>query len=69
MRVLTDLNGRAIRLTVERLAHLLEHADMQGEETRIDETLRAPDSIISSSRDPQVHLFHKLFDISKKMLL
>ena len=35
MKILNDHEGRAIRLTDERLAHILEHPEMQGMEGRI----------------------------------
>lgn len=37
MIVLSDHSGRAVRLTDERLAHILEHSEMQGQEQRIKE--------------------------------
>ena len=40
MKILIDHEGRAIRLTDERLAHILEHPEMQGMEGRIEETVR-----------------------------
>ena len=36
MKILNDPEGRAIRLTDERLAHILEHPEMQGMEGRIE---------------------------------
>ena len=43
MIVLRDYDGRVIRLTDERLAHIAEHPEMGGQEERIAETLLAPD--------------------------
>ena len=40
MRTLIDYEGRAIRLTDERLEHILKHPEMRGMEQRIAETLR-----------------------------
>ncbi len=37
MITLSDFDGRAIRLTDERLAHILEHSEMQGQEQRVAE--------------------------------
>lgn len=71
MIVLRDLHGREIRLTNERLAHILEHPEMQGQEQRIAETLLTPHSVILNHHDPAVHLYHRLFDetpISRKYL-
>jgi len=72
MIVLRDLHGREIRLTDERLAHIMEHPEMQGQEQRIAETLLTPHSVVLSHHDPAVHLYHRLFDetpISQKYLV
>jgi len=61
LRVLTDFQGRGIRLTDERLAHIYEHPEMIGQDHRIEETLSAPDSIVLSNKDPTVHLYHRFF--------
>lgn len=61
MQILKDLNDRAVRLTDERLTHILEHPEMMGQDTRIAETLSAPDSIITSHHDATVLLYHKLY--------
>ena len=72
MIVLRDFHGREIRLTDERLAHILEHPEMQGQEQRIAETLLTPHSVVLSHHDPAVHLYHRLFDetpVSQKYLV
>ena len=72
MIVLGDFSGREIRLTHERLVHILRHSEMQGQEQRIGETLRAPHSVILSHHDPAVHLYHRLFDetpVTRKYLV
>ncbi len=61
MQILKDLNDRVIRLTDERLAHILEHPEMIGQDARIAETLSAPDSIITSHHDATGLLYHKLY--------
>ncbi len=61
MRILNDFEGRAIRLTDERLAHILDHPEMHAQEDRIAETLSNPDSVILSHHDSSVRLYHKLF--------
>ena len=43
MRLYVDYQGRRIRLTEERLAHILEHPEMSGMDTRIAETLLHPE--------------------------
>ncbi len=61
MQIFKDRDGREIRLTDERLNHILEHPEMIGQESRIAETLLAPDTIIASHHDTLVHLYHKLY--------
>ncbi len=61
MKILTDYEGRAIRLTDERLAHILEHPEMQGMEDRIEQTVRAPERVLESLSDPQARLYYRLY--------
>jgi bifunctional N-acetylglucosamine-1-phosphate-uridyltransferase/glucosamine-1-phosphate-acetyltransferase GlmU-like protein len=58
---LKDYQGRVVRLTQERLYHILEHPEMQDQEARISETLLMPDSVILSHNGAQVKLYHKLY--------
>jgi hypothetical protein len=72
MQILKDRNGREIRLTDERLHHILEHPEMQGQESRITETLLTPNSIIASHHDATVHLYHKWYEetpVTRKYLV
>ncbi len=58
MRVFRDYQGLAIRLTEERLAHILEHPEMAGMEEAIAETLQLRIPIKSatySDRKPATH--------------
>jgi len=48
MRVYVDYQGKRIRLTEERLAHILEHAEMRGVEPRIAQTLAQPEKVVES---------------------
>lgn len=61
MRVLTDYEGRAVRLTDERLAHILEHPEMVGMEDKIEETLVKPERVIESLSDPEAHLYYRFY--------
>lgn len=61
MKTLTDFEGRTIRLTDERLAHILEHPEMQGMEESIEETLRSPDRVLESLGDPQARLYYRFY--------
>ena len=46
MRVIHDYQGVPIRLTDERLAHILEHPEMVGLESAIEQTLARPETVI-----------------------
>lgn len=61
MRVLRDYEGRAVRLTDERLAHILEHPEMQGMESRIEQTVRTPERVLESLSDPASRLYYHLY--------
>ena len=61
MKVLTDYEGRAIRLTDERIAHILEHPEMVGMESRIEETLRSPEQVIESLSDSEARLYYRFY--------
>lgn len=61
MKILTNYEGRSIRLTDERLAHILEHPEMQGMEDRIEETVRSPHKVLQSLSDPQARLYYRLY--------
>jgi hypothetical protein len=61
VKILIDHEGRAIRLTDERLAHILEHPEMQGMGGRIEETVRRPEKVIESLSDPQARLYYRLY--------
>jgi hypothetical protein len=61
MKIFKDYEGRAIRLTDERLAHILEHPEMQGMEERIGETLLRPERVLESLSDPQARLYYRMY--------
>jgi len=42
MKILLDYKGTAIRLTDERIAHILGHPEMAGLEKAIEETCAGP---------------------------
>jgi hypothetical protein len=41
-REITDCLGRVVRLTEERVAHILDHPEMSGMEAEIERVLRQP---------------------------
>ena len=61
MKVLHDLQGLSIRLTDERLAHILEHPEMSGMEQAIEETLLRPEQVVESFSDPQARLYYRFY--------
>lgn len=61
MRVLHDYQGLSIRLTNERLAHILGHPEMVGQEEAIEETLGHPQKVVESYSDPQARLYYRFY--------
>jgi molybdopterin synthase catalytic subunit len=61
MRVIHDYQGAPIRLTDERLAHILEHPEMVGLESAIEQTLARPETVIESFSDPQARLYYRFY--------
>jgi hypothetical protein len=51
MKVLHDRWNLAIRLTEERLAHIVEHPEMATMEDAIGMTLMDPESVVTSLSD------------------
>lgn len=64
MRILYDYQGLAIRLTDERLAHILEHPEMHGMESAIGETLSHPQQVVQSFSDPEARLYRLFVTLS-----
>jgi len=58
MRILTDCFGREVRLTDERLAHILERPELEGMESEIQVVLAAPHFVRASRSDSAVLLFY-----------
>ena len=61
MRTLEDCFGRTVRLTDERLAHILEHPEMQGVEAEIERVVRWPALVRRSRSDEAVRLFYEFY--------
>lgn len=66
MKLLRDYQGLAIRLTDERLAHILEHPEMAGLEQAIEETLLQPERVIESFSDPTAKLHYRYYADSRR---
>jgi hypothetical protein len=58
---LVDHKGQNIRLTHERWNHILDHPEMEGERSRIEETLSNPEIIIATVQDQSVHTYHRFY--------
>jgi hypothetical protein len=61
LKTLQDYQQRPVRLTDERLAHILEHPEMKGMETAIGETLLHPAMVIESGADPAAELSYRYY--------
>lgn len=61
MKVLEDCFGHQVRLTDERLAHILEHPEMTGMAAEIERVLRQPQLVRRSRSDGAVRLFYEFY--------
>ncbi len=61
MILLRDYQGLEVRLTEERLEHILEHPEMTGSEGAIQETLRNPDRVLESLFDTEARLYYRFY--------
>jgi hypothetical protein len=59
MTVIADCFGRNVRLTDERLAHILGHPEMSGLQEAIVQVLRQPTEVRCSRSDQTVRLFYE----------
>jgi hypothetical protein len=61
MKMWKDYQGRDVRLTDERLRHILEHPEMANLEVALEETLRRPQYVIQSQVDPSAELSYRFY--------
>ena len=61
MRGLVDHQGHSIRLTQERLNHILARPEMVDMESQLEETLHNPEQVVQSTADPDVHLYYRRY--------
>ncbi len=61
MKTLEDCFGRSVRLTDERIAHILQHQEMIGMEEEIGQVLRAPTEVRLSRADDTIQLFYEFY--------
>ena len=62
MKILSDCFGNTVRLTDERLDHILQHPEMVGFESAIEKALHEPDHVRRSRSDPSVSLFYRFHE-------
>ena len=61
MQVFKDYQERSVKLTDERVAHILEgHAELTGFESAIGETIEEPDSVVQSNTNPNARLYYTM---------
>ena len=61
MKILKDYQGRSVRLTDERLAHILEHPEMANLESALAETLEHPTLVVQSRSDLAAELSYRYY--------
>ena len=61
MKTLQDCFGHQVRLSDERLAHILEHPEMEGMGAEIERVLRQPQLVRRSRSDAAVRLFYEFY--------
>ena len=61
MKTIQDCFGHSVRLTDERMAHSLEHPEMNGLGAEIERVLTAPQTVRRSRSDDTVRLFHEFY--------
>lgn len=61
MKIIVDCFGHKVRLTAERLAHILEHPEMKEMARGIGQTLRTPQLVRRSRSDASVRLFYEFY--------
>jgi hypothetical protein len=61
VKIVHDCFGRAVRLTDERIAHILQHQEMAGMEAEIERVLQTPAEVRVSRSDDTVQLFYEFY--------
>ena len=61
MKFIRDREGRNVRLTDERLAHILEHPEMADLEHAITDTLESPALVVQSRSDQRAHMYYRFY--------
>lgn len=66
MKLFKDFEGKAIRLTAERLWHIREHPEMQGLSGKIKEVLAHPLKVVQSLNDAEAVLSFLFLNQSRR---
>ena len=61
MKTIQDCFGHSVRLTDERMAHILERPEMSGMGAEIERVLTDPQSVRRSRSDDAVRLFYEFY--------
>ena len=61
MKILKDCFGHSVRLTDERLAHILKHPEMSDMGIEIERVLLHPQLVRRSRTDEEVRLFYEFY--------
>ena len=61
MKSVRDCFGWTVRLTDERMAHVLQHPEMAGMEQEIERVLESPGEVRVSQSDDTVQLFYEFY--------
>jgi hypothetical protein len=61
MKALKDCFGHSVRLTDERLAHILDHPEMKEMEAEIERAVQKPQLVRRSRSDVTVRLFYEFY--------
>jgi hypothetical protein len=59
VQVLREATGLNVRLTDERLAHILDHREMEGTAPALARTLQEPTHIVESTSDASDRLYYR----------
>ena len=65
MKLLRDHQGRQVRLTDERLGHILGHPEMADLEAALAETLEHPALVVQSRSDPEAGMSYRFYTGTK----
>ena len=61
MKIILDCFGHTVRLTDERMAHILEHPEMKEMGAEIERVLIEPQTVRCSRSDDAVRLFYEFY--------